>query len=49
MADRHGCVHWLALLTELPTLVWEFKSIDSDDETKSNTFYSNSKGEAIIT
>ena len=32
----------------VPTLVLKFKKIDSDDETKFSTVYSNLKTEAII-
>ena len=32
----------------MTTLVLEFKEIESDDETKFRTFYSNLKAEALI-
>ena len=35
-------------LKDLTALVMEFKKIESDDATKYNTFYSNSKAETII-
>ena len=38
-------LRWFKFVT---TLVVEFKKIESDDETKYSTFYSNSKAEAVV-
>ena len=38
-------LRWFKFVT---TLVVEFKKIESDDETKHSTFYSNSKAEAVV-
>ena len=51
LAIQIKIIHLLCEIREfkfVPTLVLKFKKIDSDDETKFSTVYSNLKTEAII-